>query len=286
MSRALGRWIVLGVLGAIVIGLGIATSYSNSRLVEDLACGEPNAFSLFAERQDAYIFLQSEDVGTRLRIAHSLGTWKDASAAKLALLLIPEPDPVVRAALVDSLFVIAKRDPQSVAGEFGAGGAAESAALVEAAARDKSTGLEVLRRVLAGTPSSANGLLLAKRLGSDAEPLLLPYLTNADPEVRLIVADTLASLGLDEEGERRVAAVLLEMYRSADSDSFRDRLLPVLANLAPIEGSAIFRKVALDHTAPSDLRAEATRALLEIGDPIIAELASDADTNVAAAARR
>ena len=180
MSRALGRWIVLGVLGAIVAGLVIFTNLSNKRLVSGLQSGDADALSAFAERQDAYIFLQSESPDVRLRVAKGLAGWKDDAAAKLILKLIPDPDPGVRAALIDSLQAAAARNPTPVAAEFSAGEAAQSAALIEASSRDVEVGLSILKAVLAQNPGSVNGTLLAKRLGSRSEPVLIQLLNHND----------------------------------------------------------------------------------------------------------
>jgi HEAT repeat protein len=274
------------VLGAIVIGLGIATSLSNRRLVEGLASGDASSFALLADRQDAYIFLQSEPASTRLRVARALADWDDPAAAKLALTLVPDPDPGVRATLLDSLHNAARRNSRAIATEFSTGGAAESAALVEAASRDPDLGTNILEQVLEEHPVSANGHLLAKRLGPRSEPLLFPLLKHSDPEVRLSAAETISSLGLDARAGRRVAGTLLEMYRTAGSVSAKDRLLPLLAVFPQREAAEVFREVAFDYTAPSDLRATATLALTAIGDPIVARLVTDSDTAVSAAASR
>lgn len=284
MNRAAGRWLTLGVLGAIVIGLGIATSVSDRKLVDGLMQGDPESFETFAERQDAYIFLQSEPAATRATVAGRLGHWSGDSAAKLAVLLIPDPDPAVRAALVESLARIAERKPSAVAAEFGHVGAAESAALVEAAAKDAAVGKRILDEVFEKSPATPNAYLLAKRVGSLSKPALIRSLESKDDAVALAAADALASLALDETHEADVAETLLTKYRGSESQEFKDRLLPILAQFAPEGGRSIFAATAADHTAPSELRAAAAAALVKLGDPAATRLRSDADTAVALAA--
>jgi hypothetical protein len=286
MSRSAGRWIALSALGLVVIGLGIATSFANRTLVEGLSSGHHHSLSTFADRQDAYIFLQSEAAETRRKVAAHLGSWDDPRAAKLAIVLVPDPDPQVRANLIQSLTAIAMRRPEAIAEQFSTGGSAESAALLEAAASDPEIGLKILELTLKRDPSAANGYLLAKRLGSLSEPILIRMLGSEDENVALSAADAISTFDLDGDARKVTEQALLERYRQADSQTFRDKLLPLLARLAAESARDLFARTALDYTAPSELRAAATAALVALDDPIVDQLAQDADTAVAAVARK
>ena len=284
MTRSAGRWLALTILAAAVVALAFYNSLSNRSLIEGLTSGDPASFEDFALRQDAYIFLQSEPTSVRLRVAQMLGDWHGANAAKLAVLLVPDPDPNVRKQLAASLGKIASRDPDAIADEFSASGAAESAALIEAAASDPAVGIEILRKAIKANPSGSNAYLLAKRIGLASKDILIPLVDQGDETATLASIDALLSFDLAPNEQKRIADVLLSRYEGAESQRFKDKLLPSLSALAPREAATVFEQVALDKSAPTDLRVAATTALRTLDVESLEQLKQDADTAVAAAA--
>jgi len=283
MSRSASRWLVLGVLLVAVIGLGIYNTVANRRLVTELADGKPAALAELAARQDAYIFLQAEGQPTRAEIASHLGQWSDERAAGLIVKLLPDPDAEVRSNLIRSLAVAAERDPIGIAAELAGAPPVIAAALIEAATEDVGVGLRVLEYSLDSNQDNEAGYLLAKRIGSPSKNAMVDIVRGGDSNGVRLAADVLSGLALSPQERALVGAKIYASYSESDDAAYRDRLLPVMAKFAPSEALTEFRQVAIDHTAPSELRVAATQALIALGDKeTLARLRGDSDTNVAA----
>jgi hypothetical protein len=283
MSRSTSRWLVLVILLLAVIGLGIYNTVANRRLVDELAAGKPAAFGELAERQDAYIFLQAEDQPTRAKIASNLGSWNDERSIGLMVKLLPDPDAEVRSNLVESLSAAAKRHPITLSAELSAAPPVTASALIEAAIADPEVGLQVLHYSLESNQENETGYLLAKRLGSVGKDQMIEIVRGGHSEGLPLAAGVLVGLDLTPEQHSFVSSRVYRAFKQSEDATYRDRLLPVMAKFAPADALAAFREVAVDDTAPSELRVAATEALVSLGDrEYLDRLRHDPDTNVAA----
>lgn len=283
MSRGAVRWIALGALLIIAVVLGFRTADENSRLIRDLQSLEESvsarAFATYSERQDAFNFLRAEDVAVRREVADNLADWSDPRAAKVAMILAPDPDPEVRAGLVRAVAESAVREPTAVASHFSVTGAAEVGVLLDGCTAASS--VSVLNAALEADPHNANAFLLARRLGPKAFAALSRVLETGDDLASSMAAEVLAA----QDPGADVGRIILRRFEAIQAGPVARRLYFALAEVAPLEAREIFVRTAFDDTAPTDLRKASTEALVRLQDNAsVSRLRNDPDSAVAGAA--
>lgn len=260
MSRKALRWAILIGLLALVAALGIRNSLVNARLLSGLESGEQWAFTEFADRQDNYNMLQSEEVEFRQKVAKNLANFKGSGAAKLGATLLRDPDPEVRAELVAALAGAAKRDPETFAKNLSAAGASERAGLIEAASRAGDAGLKVAELAFRSPETRATASLLFVRFGHSSKHTLAKLLSDKDSEVRISAAETLGSIGAADNDTPEIGERIWKIYSALDRGA-KDRLFFALAEFAPKSAASEFAATLKDALAPARLRMAAAAAL-------------------------
>ena len=164
MSRRTLRWLVFWTLVAGVVLLSVYNSISNARLLNDLQtvndADRSRAFATLSERQDSFNLLQSLEPAERTIIAGHLGRWNDPRAAKLAVILLRDTDPGVRAALTNAIAIIAQVRPDTVTGEMAVTGAVERAGLLDGTFEAGDAGLLVAESAFGKEESRDNASTL------------------------------------------------------------------------------------------------------------------------------
>ncbi len=213
-----------------------------------------------ADRPDLKEFYESLDPAQRLSMARNIAQYDQAGMAKLLAKLLASIDPQARSALSGALKDLAKRQPAAVADQLSESSGFPRTAVFSALHSLGDSSLSLAAERLA-QPSTRDGAIafLVESGGAADESALAVFRGSTDWDTKLAAAKALGQLRA-----RSATHALLDAYRSAPPER-RLALLGSIAAIGDPESQDEVAAVALDESAPPDLRAQAAVGLGRIG---------------------
>jgi HEAT repeat protein len=196
------------------IGIGLAGWNAwNSRRDMGLALGtEGEAQRAFfreaADRPDIFTFFKGLTPEQKRSMAANIARYDDPPIAKLAATLLSDFDVEARRSLGEAMTKAAGRDPKAVAEQMKIRGSFPQLAITAALRMVGDRALPLVAEQLKVADARTNAGAYLVEAGPASIPVLMPYLQEADRDVRVAAADALGKLRAREAREPLTAMYL------------------------------------------------------------------------------
>ena len=256
LARTVRSLVAITSLGVV---LAVYNAISLRRDVSVAIGPEGKAQELFfvgaAERPDISTFFKHLTPSQRLAMSKNVGRYTDPELAKLCGKCLETFDPAARAALTESLALVAKAHPSAAAALLSLPGSFQQIAISTSLRRTGDAALPLVAKQFSNGDARPNAIAFLVATGAAAIGPTLPYLDDANKDVRLAAADTLGKL------HARKAVARLTAKFSASQNDEQLAYLTALASIGEPSSEGLMRQTLLDATLSTPHRAQAALGL-------------------------
>jgi HEAT repeat protein len=259
-ARTVRSLVAISLLGA---GLAAYNAYALRRDTS-LATGprseaQHQFFLSAADRPDIDLFYKGLTHGQRITMAERIGGYDDPELAALIGDLLGTFDAPARDVLSTALTAIARKHPGAAAEQLKQSGSLQLLAIANALRAAGNSDLPAVAAQLDVKDARPNAAAFLVSAGPAAVPAVMPYLDDADKDVRMAATDTLGKIG-----SRAPVPVLVTKYRATTGDE-RFAYLSAIAAIGAPETEGLLSKSASDLNLSTPRRAQAMLGLGRIG---------------------
>lgn len=250
-----------------ITALGVALAVYNAvSLRRDVALAigpkskdQEQFFRDSAERPDIATFFKNLSPTQRLRMSKNIGRYSDPELAKLCGKCLGSFDPAARVALTDSLAVVSRAHPDATAALLTLPGSFQQLAISTALRSAGPTALPLVAKEFSEGDARPNAVAYLVAAGQSAVSSTIPYLSNADKDIRLAAADTLGKIRATQ-----AVGLLTKMLQTTDEEE-RLAYLTALAGIGDPSSETLMTQTLKDESLPTQHRAQAALGLGVIG---------------------
>ncbi|RYG48312.1 hypothetical protein EON79_04850 [bacterium] len=254
---------------AIIVGIGVVLAVWNAyNLRKDVATAtgpQSEAQKQFlvgaADRPDIAVFFKNLLPEQRLAMAQAIGRYDDPKLPIVVGKLLGDFDVEARKALTTSLIQLVKTQPEAVAQQLKEKGSFQQIGVFTALRTTGPSSLPLVAKQLSVGDARPNVIAYLVEQGAPSIPVLLPYLDDANNDVKLAAAEALGKLRA-----REATAKLVQLYNAAEPEP-KAQYLAALSGIGDPTQEPLMARILGNEASPVAQRTSAALGLGRIANP-------------------